>query len=74
MDIKKIIESIIPFMVAGVIIALCVGLLWLFFSIAIWGLLIGGILWIGTVTVQYLFPGESSTREEGRVIEHDDKK
>lgn len=75
MDIKKIIESLIPFMLIGVAIALCVGLLLLFFSIAIWGLVIGGVLWLATLVKQYLFPSPSkASKEEGRIIEHKDNK
>lgn len=57
MDIKKILESLIPFLVVGVAIALCIGLLFMFFSVAVWGLLIGGVLWLGALAKQYLFPG-----------------
>jgi small neutral amino acid transporter SnatA (MarC family) len=79
MDIKKILESLVPFVVIGVAIALCIGLLFMFFSIAMWGLIIGGILWLATLAKQYLFPSKSSTtptptKDEGRIIEHDDHK
>ena len=79
MDIKKILESFVPFVVIGVAIALCIGLLFMFFSIAMWGLIIGGILWLATLAKQYFFPSKSSTtsttvKEEGRIIEHDDRK
>lgn len=73
MDIKKIFESLMPFMLAGVGIALAIGLLMMFFSVAIWGLLIGGILWLGALAKQYLFPATTAPKEEGRIIEHDDK-
>lgn len=70
MDLKKILESLIPFVVAGVAIAICIGLLFMFFSVAIWGVAIGGILWLGALAKQYFFP--SAPKTDGRIIEHDD--
>ncbi|MGL6029862.1 MAG: hypothetical protein ACRC0B_08575 [Legionella sp.] len=74
MDIKKILESLIPFMVVGIAIALCIGLLFMFFSVAVWGLLIGGVLWLAAVAKQYLFPTQPVSEEHGRIIEHNEKK
>ncbi|HRD68822.1 MAG: hypothetical protein Q8M40_04195 [Legionella sp.] len=76
MDIKKILESLIPFLVVGVAIALCIGLLFMFFSVAVWGLLIGGVLWLGALAKQYLFPGTQAVEKKsnGRIIEHNNKK
>ncbi len=74
MDIKKILESLVPFLVVGVAIALCVGLLFMFFSVAIWGLIIGGALWLGALAKQYFFSNSSAKKEDGRIIEHDDRK
>lgn len=74
MDIKKILESLLPFMVVGVAIALCIGLLFMFFSVAVWGLLIGGVLWLAAVAKQYLFPTQPVNKEHGRIIEHNEKK
>ncbi|MDI1352816.1 MAG: hypothetical protein PSV35_08670 [bacterium] len=74
MDFKKLLDSLIPFMVIGVAIALCIGLLFMFFSVAIWGLFIGAILWLVTLAKQYLFPNKSATEEKGRIIEHNDRK
>ena len=75
MDIKKIFESLVPFVVIGVAVALCVALLFMFFSIALWGLLIGGILWLGALAKQYFFPSAPhENKQEGRIIEHDDRK
>ncbi|HHT0592490.1 TPA: hypothetical protein ACTXXA_000351 [Legionella anisa] len=75
----KIFENLVPFLVAGVAIALFFGLLFMFSYVLVWGLLIGGILWLGATIKQYLFPSKSTQTEEinksqGRIIEHDDKK
>lgn len=72
--LQGIIETLVPFLVLGVAIALIFGLLIMFSYVVVWGLLIGGILWLGFVAKQYLFPSEPQTKEEGRIIEHDDKK
>ena len=71
---QKLLENLIPFMVVGVAIALFIGLLFMFFYIAIWGLIIGGVLWLAALAKQYLFPNKSAKKEEGRIIEHDDRK
>lgn len=72
---QKIIENLIPFAVIGVAIALFITLLFMFFYVAIWGLIIGGILWAGMMVKEYLFPGKKpEQKEQGRIIEHDDKK
>ncbi|PWY57551.1 hypothetical protein DGG96_00165 [Legionella qingyii] len=78
-SLGKIFENLVPFLIAGVAIALFFGLLFMFSYVLIWGLIIGGILWIITTIKQYLFPSspdktEVTTKSQGRIIEHDDKK
>jgi hypothetical protein len=75
----KIFENLVPFLIAGVAIALFFGLLFMFSYVLIWGIMIGGILWIVMTIKQFLFPStppktESIHTTEGRIIEHDDKK
>ncbi|MCL9685273.1 hypothetical protein [Legionella maioricensis] len=73
--LQKFFENLLPFVLVGVAIALVIGLLFMFFYIAVWGLIIGGILWLIALIKQYLFPDKTiKNEEEGRVIEHDDKK
>ncbi|KTD34944.1 hypothetical protein Lmor_1477 [Legionella moravica] len=72
--LKQVFENFIPFIAIGVGIAIVVGLLFMFFYVAIWGVVIGGVLYLVAVAKQYFFPSESSKKEEGRIIEHDDKK
>jgi hypothetical protein len=72
--LRKIFENLIPFILVGIAIALFIGLLLMFFYIAVWGLIIGGVLWLGTLAKQYLFPDKSFKKEKSRVIEHEDKK
>lgn len=78
-SLGKIFENLVPFLIAGVAIALFLGLLFMFSYVLIWGLLIGGILWIIATIKQYLFPNSSAkteitTKSQGRIIDHDDKK
>ncbi len=72
--LEKIIENVVPFIVIGVGIAIVIALLFMFFYIAIWGVVIGGILYLAALAKQYFFSGESAKKTQGRVIEHDDKK
>ncbi|RUR16661.1 hypothetical protein ELY21_12585 [Legionella sp. km535] len=72
--LKQVFENFIPFIAIGVGIAIVVGLLFMFFYVAIWGVVIGGVLYLVALAKQYFFPSESSKKEEGRIIEHDDKK
>lgn len=75
----KIFENLVPFLIAGVAIALFFGLLFMFSYVLVWGLIIGGILWLVTAIKQFLFPNNPTKPEvihknNGRIIEHDDKK
>jgi hypothetical protein len=73
--VQKFIENIIPFVVIGVGIAIVIALLFMFFYVAIWGLIIGGALWVGMMAKEYFFPTpKPDQQEQGRIIEHDDKK
>ncbi|MFJ1269396.1 hypothetical protein ACD661_12585 [Legionella lytica] len=77
-QVPKIFETLIPFIIAGIAIALFVGLLFMFSYVVIWGLIIGGTLWLISVVKELLFPSSKKTtivkKTQGRIIEHDDKK
>lgn len=72
--LQKMVQNIIPFIIIGVSIALIIGLLFMFFYIAIWGVIIGGVLWLIALAKQYFFPKKETPNNSGRVIEHDNKK
>lgn len=74
--IRKLIESIVPFMLLGVAISLIIGLFIMFSYVLVWGIFIGGIFWLGSLAKNYFFPNEnaSPTKKQGRIIEHDSKK
>ncbi|MGL5741349.1 MAG: hypothetical protein ACRCXC_01765 [Legionella sp.] len=76
---EKIFENLVPFIVAGIAIALLLGVLFMFSYILIWGIILGGFLWLVATIKQLLFPKPSTKTEiiqknQGRIIEHDDKK
>lgn len=77
-QVPKIFETLIPFIIAGIAIALFVGLLFMFSYVVIWGLIIGSGLWFISIIKEYLFPSPKPTitikKNKGRIIEHDDKK
>lgn len=55
-QVPKIFETLIPFIIAGIAIALFIGLLFMFSYVVIWGLIIGGILWLISVVKELIFP------------------
>lgn len=69
---KKNIENLIPYVIFGIIIASFVGLLFLFSHLIIWGVVIGGFLWLFVTIKNYFSPQKPD--KKGRIIEHDDKK
>lgn len=78
-QLEKIFENLVPFILAGIAISLFIGLLIMFSYAVVWGVLIGGVLWLVATVKRYLFPSSSAKTElikknEGRIIEHDDKK
>jgi len=78
-SIQQIFENLVPFIIAGIAISLFLGLLFMFSYVIVWGLIIGGILWLVSTIKEYLFPSKSGNPEaikkgKGRIIEHDDKK
>ncbi|MGC1182937.1 hypothetical protein [Legionella sp.] len=75
---SKIFETLVPFIIAGIAIALFIGLLFMFSYVVIWGLMIGGVLWLLSLVKGLLFPNSKNSvitkKAPGRIIEHDDKK
>ncbi|AHE66127.1 hypothetical protein Loa_00557 [Legionella oakridgensis ATCC 33761 = DSM 21215] len=44
--LQQILEHLIPFIMLGIAIAFAVGLLMMFFYVVIWGIIIGGFIWL----------------------------
>ena len=75
--LKPFLETIIPFFMLGIGIALAIGLFILFSYLFVWGLIIGAILWAISLIKTYFFSTNNLSKKvsdtKGRVIEHDDK-
>lgn len=71
---KQMLEQLPTFIILGIAIALIIGLFIMLSYVIVWGLLLGAIIWLVVVIKNYLSPFLSSKKNEGRIIEHDDKK
>lgn len=74
--IQSLFENLIPFLMLGVAISLIIGLFIMFSYVLVWGLLIGGILWVVSLVKTFFFPSNTDNtpiKTKGRVIEHNDK-
>lgn len=68
----RFIESLAPYLIIGVAIALLVGILIMLSYVLVWGLLVGVVLW-GIVRIKlFLTQKSSSTIQSGRIIEYED--
>jgi hypothetical protein len=77
-QLPKIFDTLMPFIIAGIAVALFIGLLFMFSYIVIWGLIIGSLLWVISIIKGLIFPSTPKSivtkKDQGRIIEHDDKK
>ncbi|ASQ44923.1 hypothetical protein [Legionella clemsonensis] len=72
--IEHFIQQLVPFLIAGIAIALVIGLFILFSYVLVWGLIIGAILWVVFFIKRLLFSSKKiENPAKGRVIEHNDK-
>ncbi|QDQ40385.1 hypothetical protein E3226_008265 [Legionella geestiana] len=72
--LQAILNSVFPFMIAGVGIAMAIAVLIFFYNVIIWGILIGAVLWAGVFIKNLLMPEALNTpksRSKGRIIEHE---
>lgn len=72
--LKAIFEQLIPFLLIGIAIALIIGLFIMLSYVLLWGFVLGAIIWAGFSIKNYLFPAHPTEKNEGRIIDHDDKK
>jgi hypothetical protein len=68
---QELFDQAIPYLIAGVGIALLVGLFILFSHLIFWGVIIGLLLWASVWLRQAFF---STKNTKGSIIEHDDDK
>lgn len=76
--LERLLGNLIPFMIIGIAIALMIGLFIMFSYVLMWGLLIGGVLWVIYSIKNLLFPQEKRSKtpvktKKGRIIEHNDQ-
>ena len=71
--LKQMLTLLPTFIIMGIAIALIIGLFIMLSYVIIWGLILGGILWIGAVIKSYFFASRSNSKHSGITIEHDDK-
>lgn len=72
--LKPILENLATFLLLGVALALVIGLFIMLSYVLVWGLLIGGVLWLISLIYGYfLVDKEKLSSSKGRIIEHDDK-
>lgn len=76
MDAQKIKASFLPFVILGTAITIGIVLLFIFFYVAFWGVLVGGVLWLSVLIKNYFFPAKhiAPVKKEGRIIEYDERK
>jgi hypothetical protein len=67
-------HALVPFLIIGITIAMLLGLLIMFSYLLVWGILIGGMLWLASIIKNFLFPKKAISESEGRIIEHNDNK
>lgn len=70
---QETMEQLIPFILLGIGLAFAVGLLIMFFYVLVWGIIIGGIIWLVYFIKNYFFPSNAKKSKSGRIIEHNDK-
>lgn len=72
--LQEIFEQLIPFILLGIAIALVIGLFIMLSYVLLYGIILGAIIWGGVMLKNYLFPANIDEKNEGRIIDHDDKK
>ena len=70
---QQLLAQLVPFIMLGIGIALAIGLLIMFSYVLVWGILIGGVIWMIYVIKSYFSPTPSNKKKKGRIIEHDNK-
>lgn len=61
-----------PYMILGISIATAIGLLIVFYYVVLWGVVIGGILWLIMLIKYYLSKNtDLEQKPKGRTINHD---
>ncbi len=65
---QQFLETLIPYLIFGVMIAIFLGLLYIFSYLLVWGIIIGAIVWGVATAKNYFYPKDPE--KKGRVIDH----
>ena len=73
---NRMLEKFVPFLVVGISLVSVFALMILFSYLFIWGLIVGGVIWLATLIKQHFGRHASqntihSSHRQGRIIEHD---
>jgi hypothetical protein len=72
--LQQYLENLMPFLMLGIAIAIVIWLFIMFSYVLLWGLLIGGVLWVISLFKKLFFNDtKTSIESKGRIIEHNDK-
>ncbi len=74
--LQRLIAQFMPFLIVGIVIAVFISVLILFSYALLWGVVIGGTIWLIALIKKTFFPAKkpsSPQQHQGRIIEHDDK-
>jgi len=66
--LQRFIEHLVPFLILGVAIALVIGLFIMLSYVLVWGLLIGGVLWLISF-IKDKFTKPEDKKHKGRIID-----
>lgn len=62
------------FLLLGVAVASMIGLFIVFAYVLLWGIILGGLLWVSSLIRQYfLSKSRSHTKKQGRIINYDQR-
>lgn len=70
--LKSFFSQLMPYLVMGMILVACIGLLSLFASIVMWGAVLGLGFYVIAVVHRFFFNKSSEPLPRGRVIEHEE--
>jgi hypothetical protein len=72
-QLERLYQQLIPFLIAGIAIALFIGLFIFFSYVVVWGLIIGVSLWLIALVKNLLFPRKKTHLTKGNIIDHHDQ-
>ena len=68
---QRALAQFIPFIMLGVSLAFAIGLFIMFSYLLVWGVLIGGVIWLFALLKNLWFPRKEKHTRKGRIIEHE---